>query len=340
MPDLGYGTNNNHWMVQVQKIFYPLLAAIGIPSNIATFLILWRKNCKLSASSRCYLMAISVADTLVLILIVVLEMILHYYTTESFWYRQPWCMIRDVFNYGAYNTSTWLVVGFTIERFIAITTVQLRTKLCTRRNALYVIASVFVCSHVCAIPYLWSNESLKDNSTGHYVCKYSSKVPSCFVEGLVWFQTTLVYIIPYIIIFLLNGLILRQICLSNKVHCERNNLQLQATRRFRSHKRKSVILLVTVSMTYAYLCTTRFVTQILIRTLHYGINRRDYLQGINVAADVGTMLDLTHCAVNMYLYACTQSHFREELVVCAKAVLYPWKSFEKPREYPLVISEI
>lgn len=86
----------------------------------------------LSKSSSLYLMAISVADNFVLIFIVVLELSLKHHQWEPFWSYEPWCNLRDIFTYGAYNASTWLVVLFTVERFIAIHTRTLKTKVCTR----------------------------------------------------------------------------------------------------------------------------------------------------------------------------------------------------------------
>ncbi|KAM4795715.1 putative G-protein coupled receptor 139 [Rhinophrynus dorsalis] len=330
--------NNGHWMIKLQKVFYPLLTIIGIPSNIITFLIFWRRDCGLSPSCRYYMMAISVADTLVLIQIVIIEVILQYYTPEPFWSRSPWCMIRDVFSYGAYNSSVWMVVCFTIERFISIKTHHVKPKLCTRKCTLSIIAAVFTCSHLVSIPYFWSNESKPLNGTERFICVYNTRLPSFYVEGLVWFQTTLVYVIPYIIIFTLNGLILRQICHSNKVHCgiQENYTHFSSLRRLSKQKLRSVVLLVTVSMAFAYLCTTRFVTQIMIKTLHYKIDRRDYSKSINIAADIGTMLDLMNAAINMYLYACTQSRFRKELLNMVKAAIDPCKAVKQQDIAPVV----
>ncbi|KAM4701893.1 putative G-protein coupled receptor 139 [Discoglossus pictus] len=316
-------------MVKLQKVFYPLLTVIGIPSNTITFLVFCKTSCGLSPSCRCYMMALSVADTLVLIQIVIIEMILQYYTKEPFWCRNPWCMIRDVLTYGSYNFSVWLIVCFTIERFIAIKSCRLKSKICTKKFASYTIVSVFICSHLLSIPYLWANESKLLNKTKTFICVYNTRLPSFYVNGLVWFQTTLVYIIPYIIIFTLNGLILRQIRQSNKVQsgiqvCRKS---VSSYTHMRKQKIKSIVLLATVSLTFAYLCTTRFVTQILVKTSHYKIDRKDYSKSINIVTDIGTMLDLTNCAINMYLYACTQKGFRKELVIAAKSLINPFKTY-------------
>ncbi|KAG7332160.1 hypothetical protein KOW79_003994 [Hemibagrus wyckioides] len=218
-------------MIHLQRVYYSTLAAIGIPSNIMSFVIFWRRKCMLSKSSTVYLMSISVADTAVLVFIVVLELSVKYLTEEPFWSREPWCSLRDIFNYGAYNISTWLVVAFTAERFLSITTYNLRKQV--------------------SIPH------------------------------------------------------------GRKV-----------TPLLRSRKRKSVVLLVTVSMTFVLLSITRSITQIILRTKGWPLDRDDYSLSINIAADIGTMISLSNAAINMYLYACTQTKFRQEVITCVKYSLW------------------
>lgn len=232
-------------------------------------------------------MAISVADNLVLTFIVVLELSLKYHQWEPFWSYEPWCTLRDIFTYGAYNASTWLVVVFTVERFIAIHTRTLKTKVCTQRYAAWTVTSVFVFSHLCAVPYYWSNASVHQNN--QTICTYNHRALPFFIHTLVWLQTLQGYIIP----------------------------KISPLLRFR--KRKSIVLLVTISMSFMLLSVTRAITQILLRTTHmYKIDRNDYSAGLNIAADMGTMLCLSNAAANMYLYVCTQRKFRQEFFACVR----------------------
>uniref|UniRef100_A0A8K9WKR6 G-protein coupled receptors family 1 profile domain-containing protein n=1 Tax=Oncorhynchus mykiss TaxID=8022 RepID=A0A8K9WKR6_ONCMY len=309
-----------HWMVTLQVVFYPALAIVGIPSNIVTFLIFWRRNCLLSKSSTFYLMAISVADTLVLIFIVVLEITVKFYQEEPFWSREPWCRLSDIFSYGAYNTSTWLVVVFTAERFIAI-----KTKLCTPRSALAAITTILLLSHLLAIPYYWTNVSVYDHNQTKWACIYEPEAPHGYVHALVGAQTLVAYVLPFLIILTLNGLTLRQISLSNRVHvltaANLTSGAYRVTPLLRSRKRRSVVLLVTVSMSFVLLSVTRAITQIIIRTFFYGQDRNDYNLQSNVAADIGSMLSLSNAAINTYLYACTQAKFRQVFITCVRQVL-------------------
>lgn len=287
---------------------------------MVTFLIILRRNCLLSKSSSLYLMAISVADNLVLLFIVVVELSLKYHQWEPFWSYEPWCNLRDIFTYGAYNASTWLVVVFTVERFIAIHTRTLKTKVCTQRCASWTVMSVFAFSHLFAIPYYWSNASVHKNNQTR--CIYNHKAPPYFIHTLVWLQTLQCYIIPFFIILTLNGLTLRLISLSNRVHATghvTSGVKNKVSPLLRSRKRKSVVLLVTISMSFVLLSVTRAITQILLRTTHmYKMDRNDYSVAMNIAADIGTMLCLSNAAVNMYLYVCTQGKFRQELFTCVR----------------------
>uniref|UniRef100_A0A3B4UQK4 G-protein coupled receptors family 1 profile domain-containing protein n=1 Tax=Seriola dumerili TaxID=41447 RepID=A0A3B4UQK4_SERDU len=299
----------------------PQLTQILSSANTITFLIIWRRSCMLSRSSTFYLMAISVADNLVLIFIVILELSVKYHQQEPFWSYDPWCSLRDIFNYGAYNASTWLVVMFTVERFIAIHTWKMKTKICTPRCAAWTITAVFLFSHLCAIPYYWSNASVYVNNQTR--CIYKTEAPFQFIHTLVWFQTLQAYIIPFLVILTLNGLTLRLISLIMPL--------------LRSRKRKSVVLLVTVSMSFMLLSVTRAITQIILRTTHmYTFDRNDYYHQINIAADTGTMLSLSNAAVNMYLYVCTQSKFRQEFLACVRQVSFYCKANElHPPTHPL-----
>uniref|UniRef100_A0A3B1K7D2 G-protein coupled receptors family 1 profile domain-containing protein n=1 Tax=Astyanax mexicanus TaxID=7994 RepID=A0A3B1K7D2_ASTMX len=256
-------------------------------ANVMCFLIFWRRKCMLSKSSTLYLMAIAIADTAVLMFIVVLEISVKYFTVEPFWAREPWCSMRDVFTYGAYNVSTWLIVAFTAERFLAITTWRFKNRICNSRCAVRIIGSIFFMGLLLAVPYYWA-----------------------------YISTTLTHILPFIFIGLLNAS-------GHKV-----------APLLRSRKRKSVVLLVTVSMTFVLLSITRSITQLILRTQGLFINRDDYSLDINVAADIGTMLSLTNAAVNMYLYACTQTKFRQEVIASVKYCL--WRGCLARDEHSLI----
>ncbi|XP_072356767.1 uncharacterized protein [Scyliorhinus torazame] len=54
-------------ILQIKDIYYPLLAAFGVPANIMTIAILAKGNCGLSKCISVYMVAMAVADLLVMI---------------------------------------------------------------------------------------------------------------------------------------------------------------------------------------------------------------------------------------------------------------------------------
>lgn len=286
-------------------------------ANIMSFMIFWRCKCMFSKSSTFYLMAISIADTAVLLFIVVLELSIKYLTVEPFWSQEPWCSLRDIFAYGASNTSTWLVVAFTAERFLSITTSSLRKQFGFPRGTLWTICIIFALGHLLAVPYYWAYISMFNEDLQRWVCIYKPNATMQYRLTIVSMQTLVSHILPFVIIGVLNGLTLHQISLINRVHINCKSDQ-KVTPLLRSRMRKSVVLLVTISMTFVLLTITRSITQIILRTKDLALNRDDYSLSINVAADIGTMVSLSNAAINMYLYACTQTKFRQEVITCVK----------------------
>lgn len=123
-------------------------------------------------------------------------------------------------------------------------------------------------------------------------------------------QTIVSHILPFVIIGILIGLTLHQISLINRVQCIMYTSNHKGTPLLPSQKRKSVVLLVTISRTLVLLNITRSITPL--------GNREDYSLSRNIAADIGTMLSLSNAAINVYLYACTQTKFRQEVITCLK----------------------
>lgn len=290
-------------------------------ANIMSFLIFWRRKCMFSKSSTLYLMSIFIADTAILVFMVVLGLSIKYLTVEPFWSLEPWCSLRDIFTYGASNTSTWLVVAFTVERYLSITTFSLRKHFGIPYGTVWTICIIFVLGHLMALPYYWAYVSVYSQDLQRWVCIHKPNATIQYTLTILSMQTVVSYILPFVIIAVLNGLTLRQISLINRVHVICNSGQ-KVTSLLRSRKRKSVMLLLTLSITFVLLNITRSITQIIQCTKGWALNRDDYSLSINVAADIGTMFSLSNAAVNMYLYACTQTKFRQEVIKCVKYSLW------------------
>ncbi|XP_067870122.1 probable G-protein coupled receptor 139 [Heterodontus francisci] len=314
----------------VFAIYYPVLAAIGIPANLAVVVILSRGRCGLSRCITYYLVSMAVTDLLVMIIVVILNRIAGIYFPGSFLFLTPVCRLRSVVEYAIIDCSVWSTVAFTFDRFIAICCQKLKMTYCTEKIVARVIGIVFILSCLKNIGLYFIFEPLYTSNNVPWFCSiklifYTSPAWAAYD----WFIRILTPCLPFILILLLNVLTVRYILVAS-----------QARRRLRAHsngetqcdpemekRRKSIILLFCISGSFILLYLLRLLTFLYVR-----IANLSYFSGSNfndsnfILEESGFMLQLLSSCVNPFIYAGTQEKFREEL---QNAVRYPLSQIVK-----------
>ncbi|XP_067879601.1 probable G-protein coupled receptor 139 [Heterodontus francisci] len=300
-------------LYDVQKIYYPLLAAVGVPVNIVTIAILSRGKCGLSKCVTHYLMEMAVADLLVIIIDLILRQIPIVYREQfSFVQSIQVCNIHAILLYAATDCSVWFTVTFTFDRCVAICCQKLKTKYCTEKTAAVVLGTVAVlsCFKNSFWYFLYTNEYWLSNNP--WFCRVAFNVS----RSLVWTIIELMHyiltpFIPFIFILLFNALTVRHIIvasrgrrrLQDQSHGERSNDPGMGNRR------KSMILLLVISGNFMLLWAVFLVSSILRRLdyLGYPISLPTFV------SEIGLMLQLLSCCTNTFIYVVTQRKFKEEL---------------------------
>ena len=124
----------------VQAWVTPALVTVGVAGNVASVLVL--SSPKLRAlSSSCYLSALAASDTgfLAALLLSWLSLVGH-----DLYGRPGWCQGIVYVTYVTTFLSVWLVVAFTVERFVAVCYPLLRTAVCTVRRARMVVVCLVI----------------------------------------------------------------------------------------------------------------------------------------------------------------------------------------------------
>ncbi|XP_067837595.1 probable G-protein coupled receptor 139 [Heptranchias perlo] len=310
----------------VFALYYPILAAIGVPANLAVIVILSRGRCGLSRCITRYLVSMAVTDLLVILTAVILNRIAGIYFRGSFLSITPVCSLSIVLIYIARVSSVWLTVTFTFDRFVAICCQKLKTKYCTEKTAAVVIGTVCALSCLKTVPSYFIYEPLYTINNVPWFCKvklefYSSPLWAAFD----WFHRILTPCLPFLLILLLNALTVRYILAANR-----------ARRRLRAHsngenqsdpemesRRRSIILLFAISGSFILLWLLFLITFLYVR-----IANVSYFSGSNfgdslfILEESGFMLQLLSSCINPFIYAGTQSKFREEL---KNGVKYPFR---------------
>ncbi|XP_059816077.1 probable G-protein coupled receptor 139 [Hypanus sabinus] len=307
--------------LSADKMLRVFIAVIGAPVNLVAIVILSRGKCGLSTCTTRYLVAMATGDLLTVVIEVFLYRIIYKYLPWTFLSITPVCRVMEVLRFIATYCSVWFTVAFTVDRFVTICCQKLKTKYCTGKTAAVILTttSVLCCLKNITRYFLWEPREIIDNV--QWFCKimdYISSDPWWRVDG--WLDTVLTPFIPFAVILLLNALTVRHILAASRV---RKGLRGQRNQQNRSDpemesRRRSVVLLFTLSGSFILLWMTN-----VVNFMYYeikGIGFRYFNDSEWIFHRVGVLLRNFSCCTNTFIYAVTQSKFREQVI---SAVKYP-----------------
>uniref|UniRef100_UPI00398F65ED probable G-protein coupled receptor 139 n=1 Tax=Pristiophorus japonicus TaxID=55135 RepID=UPI00398F65ED len=310
-------------ILQFRDIYYPFLAAFGVPANLLTIVILSRGNCGLSKCISVYMVAMATADLLVMIFNVIVYHICTYHFPHSFLSYTAVCKFIIYINSTSLNTSVWFTVLFTADRFVAICCQKFKTKYCRVKTASAVITTLSVLIYFQCLPFWFAYKFERIIHNIHWGCRpridfFISPAGVLFS----WMISVLTSLFPFALILLFNCLTVRRILLASRARrgLRGHSIENQSDPEI-ENRRKSIILLFSVSGSFLVLWLTPFVSFLttgLSNTAHY---RGDYTAPAYIAMETGYMLMYLSSCTNTCIYAATQTKFREEL---KKVVKFPW----------------
>lgn len=127
--------------------------SLSVAVNVVAIVILSRGKCGLSKCITRYLVAMAVADVMVVVFEVILKRINNIYLPINILFITPVCAMIMVLKLAALDCSVWFTVAFTFDRLVAISSPNLRPRYCTTRTASVVIASATALACLRSIPY-------------------------------------------------------------------------------------------------------------------------------------------------------------------------------------------
>ncbi|XP_048379943.1 probable G-protein coupled receptor 139 [Stegostoma tigrinum] len=297
----------------IQAIYYPILAIVGLTANIATIIILSQRKCGLSRWITRYLVAMSVADLLVVILDLMLRHIPIVFKKHFIFLKSvPLCNMHAVLLYTAIDCSVWFTVAFTFDRFVVVCCHKLKSKYWTERTVVAILVSLTVFSGLKNIFWYFMFTGLYRLHKEPWFCDVSKGVRF----SLFWGCIEIVHyiftpIVPFFIILLLNAFTGKYVLMNTNV---RKRLWSQCkVRKVKDteleNRRRSIILLFLISANLILLWSP-----LLISTFWTRMNLLGYAVWLNQFwRDIGFMLQLLSCCTNTCIYVVTQKMFRKQL---------------------------
>ncbi|XP_069769131.1 probable G-protein coupled receptor 139 [Narcine bancroftii] len=282
-----------------------------------TIVILLRAKCGLSKCITRYLLAMAVADFLVLIFTVVLFELNDTYFPNSVLNRFYICSLKYLLGFVVVDCSVWLTICFTFDRFVAICCEKLRSKYCNEQTASIVIAVVIVLCISENIPIYFAFEprEIMDGVEWHCLLKSSFYAAAGWV-AYSWTDNVLTPFAPFILILLLNTLTIRHIMFASKIrkalHSKSGGIPKHDPEV--QNRNKSIVLLIAISASFVLLwltATIYFITAKITDAQHFDT---DYSHALGVMEKSGYMLQLLNPCTNTFIYAVSQTKFRLELM--------------------------
>ncbi|XP_067876480.1 G-protein coupled receptor 15-like [Heterodontus francisci] len=269
-------------MDQIELIYYPIHAAVSIPVNLVAIVILCRGKCGLSKF--------------------------------RFLFITPVCMGNIVADSVAVDCSVWFTVAFTFDRFVTICCQKVQSKYNTEKTASVVITTVFVVSCVKSFPFYFAGEPVFIIDNVPWYCVFTvDYLASPLWRANACINRTITPLLPILLIVLFNALTIRHIIMANRV-CRglRRNDENQNDPEVKN-RRKSMILLFTISANFILLWMTFVVYSINWPVVYYTYTDKYYSNPKYIVQQVGFMLLLLSSCTNTCIYGLIQRKFREEL---------------------------
>ncbi|XP_067851783.1 probable G-protein coupled receptor 139 [Heptranchias perlo] len=296
--------------------------------NLLAIVILSRGKCGLSQCISRYLLAMAVGDLLVVITDPILRRIRVIYFPDSSLSIVPVCSVIVTLSRAARDSSVWLTVAFTFDRFVAICCAKLKTKYCTERTAFIVMVTVCLLFSLKSIPWSFAYEPRYILKNVPWHCNLVSKYyTSLEWVAFDWIDTVLIPFVPFFVILLLNILTIRHILVTSKIRrrLRYSNSGDNHTDPEMENRRKSIILLCTVSGSFILLWTPYVINSVYFQvTGTFHIIYPD--NPVYISRKLGYMLLLLSSCTNTCIYAVIQAKFREEVTNLVK---YPFRLIGK-----------
>ncbi|XP_067894486.1 probable G-protein coupled receptor 139 [Heterodontus francisci] len=313
---------------QIEDVYYAVLAVVGILVNSLAILILSRGKCGLSKCITHYLVAMAVADLLVVFTDVILFTVIHIHFPDTYLDTTPARSFVLVLLYAATDISVWFTVAFTFDRFVTICCLKMRTKYCTEKTVTVIVTtvSVFFCLKNIPWYFIYEPEYIIDNIPWGTI----ETLSFCTEVAWVTFQSLSIILTPFLpfgLILLLNALTVRHILVASRVrrklldHSKSEN----HTDPEMENRRKSIILMFTISSSFILLWMTNVVFFLYwrIADIYYYTGPHDPAY---ITEQSGYMLQLLSTCTNTCIYVVTQTKFREQL---KNVVKYPFTAIVK-----------
>ncbi|XP_054707619.1 FMRFamide receptor-like [Uloborus diversus] len=301
-----------HSRFWVQRILVPTIMTIGIVGNVITIVIMTRRRMRSSTNN--YLAALAIFDMMYLIFTFILSLSHYPHIPDSdhyiYWRMRPFIfMLTDTCS----NTSVWLTVTFTVERYIAVCHPMKGKVFCTESRAKKAIVTVFLFCFTFTIPtpFEWKVVEKINESTNHTTLylDHSDMGRNYLYKTIYYWLTVVLFIfIPFILLAIFNSFLIRSVHLSK---VQRSSMT-RGEGSDSSQENKITMMLIAVVILF-FICQLPTACHLLYSTLHENFNVKQ-LYLLHGLGNIFNFLMSINAAGNFVLYCLLSQKYRRTFI--------------------------
>ncbi|CAF2861862.1 unnamed protein product [Rotaria sp. Silwood2] len=301
----------------VKNWLWPIITFFGVTGNILAIIVLTKRRMIMSSTNN-YLVALALVDIAYLILTLIINTLQNPCFTDASLSEIILTICRPIADFSS-NTSVWLTVTFTVERWVAITyPLQSRTW-CTVHRARKIIISVLCASLLCTLPSAFEMKleriiERKNISNTIIYSSYIKAKPTALGNSLLYHQiyfnfvTFAIIWIPLLLLLIFNTILISYVRRSKR-NQRRNNEGIQLRRHSRGNhgeQRKTTIMLIAVVIVFT-VCQIPQAISLTVQSFFPVLAQTSKVLIYNNFANCFVAIN---ASTNFLLYCCFSDRFR------------------------------
>ncbi|CAF4226469.1 unnamed protein product [Rotaria sp. Silwood2] len=301
----------------VKNWLWPIITFFGVTGNILAIIVLTKRRMIMSSTNN-YLVALALVDIAYLILTLIINTLQNPCFTDASLSEIILTICRPIADFSS-NTSVWLTVTFTVERWVAITyPLQSRTW-CTVHRARKIIISVLCASLLCTLPSAFEMKleriiERKNISNTIIYSSYIKAKPTVLGNSLLYHQiyfnfvTFAIIWIPLLLLLIFNTILISYVRRSKR-NQRRNNEGIQLRRHSRGNhgeQRKTTIMLIAVVIVFT-VCQIPQAISLTVQSFFPVLAQTSKVLIYNNFANCFVAIN---ASTNFLLYCCFSDRFR------------------------------
>lgn len=297
----------------------PLIVLVGVLGNILTIIVLKRSTKKMK-STILYLLILAVSDTLFLLNTPVRQWTIHTWKYDFRSSNVVVCKLSVFLTYSTYQFSCWLLVAVTMERVFSVMMPYKVHERCNLRASVTVILSLFLTifglnSHILFFMghRKYGNKQYCQPLTKEYV--------DFFNKGWSWIHFAVAFVMPFLILLVGNGIIIKQLRASQK---ERKRMSMADSETLKAkNKEKRAVMIVLVMLNTVFFISQTPTIYFMVnpyfvdRARHLPCDRHlDYTYQMDIIwfwYTFTSLLSYTNATMNFIMYVLSGTRFRGEV---------------------------